>query len=118
MERLKESFRLNELQYTLLRRNDFVALYGIGGTFTDKPIHFEVSRIYIRHADKYSKTIRESLPTNEQFGRDLSRSFSDKNEAYEYFDKVTKKLILLQGVPKAVLGVEQKVSEVFWYQAA
>jgi hypothetical protein len=49
---LEESFRLNSLQYTLLKRNDVVALYGIGGTYTDKPINYEVDKIYIR-TDKF-----------------------------------------------------------------
>ena len=33
MNKLKEQFRLNSLPYTLLKRNDKVALYGIGGEF-------------------------------------------------------------------------------------
>jgi hypothetical protein len=36
MKKLKDSFRLNGLPYTLLKRNDVVALYGIGGTNTDQ----------------------------------------------------------------------------------
>jgi len=54
MEKLKESFRLNKLQYTLLKRNDVVALYGIGGTYSDTISYWEVSRIIIRD-DKYGK---------------------------------------------------------------
>ena len=69
MKKLKESFRLNGLPYTLLKRNDVVALYGIGGTNTDKIIHWEVSKIYIRN-DQYG--CREAIATNEQFGRDSS----------------------------------------------
>lgn len=48
MKKLKESFRLNGLPYTLLKRNDVVALYGIGGTNTDEILHYEVDIIYIR----------------------------------------------------------------------
>jgi len=52
MKTLRTSFKLNDLLYTLLKRNDVVALYGIGGTHTDKILHYEVSRICIRD-DKY-----------------------------------------------------------------
>lgn len=63
MKKLKESFRLNCLPYTLLKRNDVAALYGIGGTNTDKILHWEVDIIYIRK-DKYVE--REGIPTNGQ----------------------------------------------------
>ena len=56
MKTLKESFRLNGLQYTLLKRNEVVALYGIGGTYTDKILHYEVDIIYTRK-DKYGTSI-------------------------------------------------------------
>jgi hypothetical protein len=46
MKSLKENFRLNDLPYTLLKRNDKVALYGIGGEFTDKILHWEVEYTY------------------------------------------------------------------------
>jgi len=86
MKLLKESFRLNGLQYKLLKRNDIVALYGIGGTYTNNILHWEVSKMYIRN-DKYG--IRESLPTNEKSGRDLSRCYMDEEKAYRYFDTLT-----------------------------
>ena len=62
MNTLKMQFNMNGLPYTLIKRNDKVALYGIGGTYTNEILHWEVSKIYIRK-DKYG--IRESLPTNE-----------------------------------------------------
>jgi hypothetical protein len=46
METLKSQFRMKELPYTLIKRNDKVALYGIGGEFTDKILHWEVDKIY------------------------------------------------------------------------
>ena len=52
MKTLETKFSLNDLPYTLLKRNDKVALYGIGGEFTDKILHWEVDIIYIRK-DKY-----------------------------------------------------------------
>ena len=78
MKTLKTQFRKNDLPYTLLKRNEVAAMYGIGGTYTDKILHWEASKIYIRK-DKYG--IRESLPTNEKFGRDLSRCFMNKELA-------------------------------------
>jgi hypothetical protein len=101
MKLLKERFRYNDLQYTLLKRNDLVALFGIGGTYSDEPRHFEVSKIYIRN-DKYG--IRESLPSNEQFGRDLSRCLNHYESALKYFDKLTERY---QGVPKVVSGIPE-----------
>jgi hypothetical protein len=54
MKTLKEHLRLNGLPYTLLKRNDKIALYGIGGEFTDEILHWEVDIIYIRN-DKYGE---------------------------------------------------------------
>jgi hypothetical protein len=104
MKLLKESFRLSGLQYTLLKRNEVVALFGIGGTYTDRPLHYEVSKMYIRN-DKYG--IRESLPTNEKFGRDLSRSFMSLEAASEYFDTFTDVLNRGKGMAKVVTGVRE-----------
>ena len=112
MKPLKAKFRLNGLPYTLLKRNEVVALYGIGGTYTDEILHYEACKIYIRK-DKYG--IRESIPSNERFGRDSSRSFNDIESALQYFDELTTRLKLNQGVPKVVSGVEENdevISEV------
>ena len=54
MKILKTQFRMNGLPYTLLKRNEVVALYGIGGTYTDEILHWEVYKIYIRN-DKYGE---------------------------------------------------------------
>ena len=62
MEKLKEKFSLNDLPYTLIKRNKKVALYGIGGEFTDKILHWEVYIIYIRK-DQYGQ--REHIADNE-----------------------------------------------------
>jgi hypothetical protein len=42
MKILKTQFRLNGLPYTLLKRNDKIALYGIGGEFTDEILPHKV----------------------------------------------------------------------------
>jgi len=106
MNKLKEHFRMNGLPYTLLKQNEVVALYSIGGEFTDEILHWEVDIIYNRK-DKYGE--REHIATNEQFGRDRGRCFSDEKLALDYFDELTNKLELYQGVPKVVTGVEEKV---------
>jgi hypothetical protein len=105
MKELKTSFRLNGLTFTLLKRNEVVALYGIGSTYTDEILHWKVSKIYIRK-DQYG--IREALPTNEKFGRDLSRCFMDEQIALEYYDTLTATLNRGKGVAKVVTGVEEK----------
>ena len=113
MKKLNESFKLNGLPYTLLKRNDVVALYGIGGTYTDKILHYEVDIIYIRK-DEHGE--REHIAKNSDFGRDRSRSFNDRAKADEYYDELTAELRternLSQGVPKVVAGVEEKVEVV------
>jgi hypothetical protein len=111
MKTLKTRFRMNGLPYTLLKRNEVVALYGIGGTYTDKILHWEVDKIYIRK-DKYGE--REAIATNEQFGRDRSRCFMDEKLALEYYDELTAKLY--QGVPKVVSGLGQNTKVVQSYQ--
>ena len=117
MKTMKTQFRLNGLPYTLLKRNEVVALYGIGGTYTDKILHWEVSKIYIRK-DKYGE--REHIAKNDDFGRDRSRCFNNKDSAYEYFDKLTSDLMnernLSQGVSKSIAGVEENLEVVSEYQ--
>ena len=117
MKTLKTNFRLNGLPYTLLKRNEVVALYGIGGTYTNEILHWEVDIIYIRK-DKYGE--RESIAKNDDFGRDRSRCFNSKDQAEEYFDEFTAELmmerILSQGVVKSITGVEDHAGKVFEYQ--
>ena len=115
----KTKFRLNGLPYTLLKRNDKVALYGIGGTYTDKILHWEVDIIYIRK-DKYGE--REHIATNDTFGRDRSRCFNNKEKALNYYDELTTELEkernLSQGVPKVIAGVGENIEVIVEYQMA
>ena len=110
MKILKEHIRLNSLPYTLLKRNDKVALYGIGGTYTDKILHYEVDIIYTRK-DKYGE--KEHIAKNDDFGRDRSRCFASEVLTLEYFDKLTAELLternLSQGVSKVIAGVQESV---------
>jgi len=119
MKTLKDSFRLNNLPYTLLKRNEVVALYGIGGEFTDEIIHWEVDIIYIRN-DQYGE--REHIATNDTFGRDRSRCFNNKEKALNYYDELTTELIkernLSQGVLKIIAGVGQNAGVISEYQMA
>jgi hypothetical protein len=117
MKTLKTQFRMNELPYTLLKRNEVVALYGIGGTFTNEILHYEVDIIYIRK-DKYGE--REHIADNGNFGRDRSRCFMRKDLAYEYYDELSADLImerfLSQGVTKVITGVRNNEEVMFEYQ--
>jgi hypothetical protein len=88
---------MNGLPYTLIKRNDKVALYGIGGEFTDKILHWEVDIIYSRK-DKYGE--REHIA---------------KNDDLEYYDKLTSDLPL--GVVKAIAGVDQNTKAILEYQS-
>jgi hypothetical protein len=119
MKTLKTQFRMNELPYTLLKRNDVVALYGIGGTYTDEILHYEVDIIYTRK-DKYGE--REAIADNENFGRDRSRCFIRKDLAYKYYDKITAELrmerILSQGVSKVITRVDDNIEVITECQMA
>ena len=106
-EKSKKRFKRNGLPYTLLRRNEVVSLYGIVGTYTDRILHYEVSKIYI-YNNKYG--FRESIPSNERFGRDPSRSFNDIESANTYFEELTTRLKLSQRRPEFVSGVQDSVS--------
>jgi hypothetical protein len=110
MKTLKTQFRMNGLPYTLIKRNEVVALYGIGGEFTDKILHWEVDIIYIRN-DKYGE--REHIANNENFGIDRSRCYLRRDLAYNYFNKLTNDLYkernLPQGVPKVTTGVTENI---------
>jgi hypothetical protein len=117
MKTLGTHFRMNELPYTLLKRNEVDALYGIGGTCTDEILHYEVDIIYIRK-DKYGE--REHIAKNDDFGRDRSRCFMSKDRAEKYFKKLTTDLlnerILSQGVSKVITGVGGNVEVIPEYQ--
>jgi hypothetical protein len=119
MKILKTQFRMNELPYTLLKRNEVVALYGIGGTYTDKILHYEVDIIYHRK-DKYGE--REHISKNDDSGRDRSRSYNRKDQAEEYFNELTARLmmerILSQRVVKSIAEVGDNVEVIPEYLLA
>jgi hypothetical protein len=111
MKTLKTHFRMNGMPYTLLKRNNKVALYGIGGDFSDEIRHWEVDIIYIRK-DKYGE--REAIAKNDDFGRDRSRCFMNEKLALEYYDKLTSDLS--QGVLKSIAGSGDNVEVIPDYQ--
>ena len=117
MKELNESFKLNGLQYTLIKRNEYVALYGISGEYTDKVLHYEVDIIYIRN-DKYGE--REHIAANSDFGIDRSRCFNNEQKALDYHDELTamlrKERNQPKGVPKSIAGVEQNDKVIPEYQ--
>ena len=94
MKKLKTQFRLNSLPYTLLKRNDKVALYGIGGEFSDKILHYEVDIIYIRN-DQFDE--REHIATNDTFGESgtpaqlMEKYGLDSNAIVKAVETVTKR---------------------------
>jgi hypothetical protein len=45
------------------------------------------------------------IASNEQFGRDWSKCFTNKKLALEWYDKLSEELY--QGMPKVVSGVEE-----------
>lgn len=45
MAQIKAIFKFNKLLYTLLKRKEYVALYGIGGTPEKEAERFEVFKI-------------------------------------------------------------------------
>lgn len=95
IQRVKSEFRKNGLPYTLLKRNEVVALFGVGGTFTKKILHHEVCRIKIVPAgEMFGKTYpaHETLPSNEMFGRDGSAAIVKRIEADKYFEELTQRI--------------------------
>ncbi len=93
VQHLKSEFRKNGLPYSLIKRNDIVALFGVGGTFTEKILHYEICRIKTTPAgEMFGKTYpaHETIPGNEQFGRDGSAAIVQRIEADKYFDTLTK----------------------------
>jgi hypothetical protein len=100
MKTLKETFRKNGLLYQLIKRNEVVALYGIGGTYTDKILHYEVCKIHLRKVHTINGIVipeSESLPSNEEFGRDKSRATVGYGDAMETFDQLTRRIKTGQG---------------------
>ncbi len=96
MKILKTHFRKNDLFYTLICRNDKVAM---NGTRQDEDMvrcHYEVARIYIRPAHiAFGVTFDEAevLTSNAQFYYDVSGAFIKKDNAMKHFLKLSKGIV-------------------------
>ena len=92
MKILKTHFRKNDLFYTLICRNDKVAMYETRQDEDSDRCHYEVTRIYIRPAHTaFDVTFEkaEVLTSNDQFFYDGSGSFLKKDDAMKHFLQLT-----------------------------
>jgi hypothetical protein len=118
MRQLPGQFRKNELPYTLIKRNEVVALYGVGGTYTDKILHHEVCEIhYHQEREVFGRILEagEALASDEKFGKDGSRAIVNREEALIYFDELTIRLKMSHVPPKGDT-IDDKTSQ--RYQSA
>ena len=94
MKTLKTHFSKNGLDYTLLKRNDKIALFQLGPSIA--PDGYEVCRIYIMRPHKaFGVNFEESekISSNDQFMADGSGSFRDLDNALRHFDKMSVKFV-------------------------
>ncbi|MCX6253696.1 MAG: hypothetical protein NTV31_04375 [Bacteroidia bacterium] len=95
MKILKTHFRKNDLFYTLICRNDKVAMYETRQEEDSVLCHYEVARIYIRPAHTavgVDFEEAEVLTSNDDFFYDGSGAFIKKDNAMKHFLKLSKKL--------------------------
>jgi hypothetical protein len=95
MKILKITFRKNDLFYTLICRNDKVAMYETRQDKDSIRCHYEVVRIYIRPAHTaFDVDFEEAevLTSNDQFFYDGSGSFIKKDNAMNHFLQLSKEL--------------------------
>ena len=95
MKILKTQFRKNDLYYTLICRNDKVALYETRQDEDMVRCHYEVVRIYIRPAHtaigvEFEEA--EVLTSNDQFYYDGSGAFIKRDDAMKHFLQLSDKL--------------------------
>jgi hypothetical protein len=95
MKILKTHFRKNDLYYTLIDRNDKVAIYETRQEKDSDRCHYEVTRIYIRPAHTALNVDFEEaevLTSNDQFFYDGSGSFIEQDNAMKHFLQLSKEL--------------------------
>jgi hypothetical protein len=112
MKILKTYFRKNGLEYTLMKRNDKVALFQLGPT--EYPDGYEVSRIYnMRPHKAFGLYFEESgiISSNDQFYADGSGSFRDLNNALRHFDKLSNKLVRKEYIDPESVSDTELISE-------
>jgi hypothetical protein len=86
MRTIKKRFRRNGILHTLLERNEDLALYAVGGTYSDMTSYWEVLRIQKK---KYWYGTLEYLPAEEESSIDIRRFFINYSAALHYFDNLT-----------------------------
>jgi hypothetical protein len=99
MKILKTHFRKNDLYYTLIYRNDKVALYETRQDEDSELCHFEVVRIYIRPAHSavgVDFEEAEVLTSNDDFAYDDSGAFIQRDNAMKHFLKLSATLTAIQ----------------------
>jgi hypothetical protein len=95
MKILKTQFRKNDLFYTLICRNDKVAMYETRQDEDMVRCHYELDRIYIRPAHTaFGVDFEEAevITSNEKFYYDGSGAFIKKDNAMKHFLKLSHKL--------------------------
>lgn len=112
IKKLKKQFSKNELEYALIDRNDRVALFQLGPT--KYPDGYEVCRIYkMRPHKAFGIDFDESekISSNDQFLSDGSGSFRNLDNALEYFDKLSSRLVRKDDVCDLELSDDGLVAE-------
>ena len=96
MKILKTQFRKNDLYYTLVCRNNKVALFETRQEANSDLCHYEVARIYIKPAHTavgVDFEEAEVITSNDQFFRDGSGAFRSLENALKHYDKLLKKFV-------------------------
>lgn len=96
MKILKTAFRKNDLFYTLICRNDNVALYETRQDETSTLCHYEVARIYVKPAHtaigvEFEEA--EVLTSNDKFFYNGSGAFIDKEKAIKHYNELSAKIL-------------------------
>ena len=99
MKILKTKFRKNDLFYTLICRNDKVALYETRQEEDMTRCHYEVARVYVKPAHTaigVDFEEAEVLTSNEKFFYDGSGAFIKKDNALKHFNELSANLANIQ----------------------
>jgi hypothetical protein len=108
MKTLKTQFRKNELDYTLLKRTDKIALFLLGSS--SLPDGYEVCRIYFMSPHKafgVEFEASEVISSNDQFLFDGSGSFSSLENVLRHYDRLLAKFVCKEDVePEKVSDTE------------
>lgn len=91
MQKLKQTFRKNGIDYKLIKRSDAVALFEL--RLYDNIVGYEVNKIYQNEERTMAGVLipaGEGITGNEQFGSDGSKAFfpDDRVEADRYYHEL------------------------------